>query len=158
GIARIRLVAFTALSTILILTGAVVHPHPAVAATYYVATNGNDSNPGTISSPYRTIIKGLSVMRAGDTLYIRVGVYADAPGASNALTTGTSCAGAPIVRSYPGETAELKSFGWNAVNKQYIILDGLVLNGSTGEGLYIQNGSGYLRATNCEIKNAATQG
>lgn len=43
--------------------------------TRYVATNGNDSNPGTIAQPFLTWQKGISVTDAGDTLYIRGGVY-----------------------------------------------------------------------------------
>ena len=42
---------------------------------YYVSTSGNDSNQGTISSPFRTIQKAASVMTAGDTCYIREGTY-----------------------------------------------------------------------------------
>ena len=30
----------------------------AQAATYYVATTGSDSNPGTLQQPFRTIVKG----------------------------------------------------------------------------------------------------
>jgi hypothetical protein len=28
---------------------------PTFAATWYVATNGNDNNPGTLSSPFKTL-------------------------------------------------------------------------------------------------------
>lgn len=42
---------------------------------YFVATNGNDSNPGTITQPFATWEKGGSVLTAGDTLYIRGGTY-----------------------------------------------------------------------------------
>jgi hypothetical protein len=66
----------------------------ASAATYYVATNGSDSNSGTISQPFRTIGKGTSNLKSGDTLYIRGGTYNeiilgyDVPaGASGAPTT-----------------------------------------------------------------------
>ncbi|HOZ84338.1 MAG TPA: right-handed parallel beta-helix repeat-containing protein [Niabella sp.] len=45
------------------------------AATYYVATNGSDTNPGTISEPFATINKVQSVIAAGDTAYFRGGTY-----------------------------------------------------------------------------------
>lgn len=45
------------------------------AATYYVATNGNNSNPGTSSSPWRTVAYAASKMIAGDTTYVRGGTY-----------------------------------------------------------------------------------
>src|SRR5262249_45232346 len=62
--------AFT-LSVTLALTTAITP----TGNTYYVATNGNDSNPGTISQPFRTIKKGIGILNAGDTLYIRSGTY-----------------------------------------------------------------------------------
>ncbi|HYG23775.1 MAG TPA: autotransporter-associated beta strand repeat-containing protein [Verrucomicrobiae bacterium] len=49
---------------------------PAQGASYYVdATNGSDSNPGTISAPYQTLFRGTLLLSPGDTLYIRGGVY-----------------------------------------------------------------------------------
>ena len=40
---------------------------------YYVATWGNDTNPGTIEEPWRTIQRAADVMTAGDTVYIMGG-------------------------------------------------------------------------------------
>jgi parallel beta-helix repeat protein len=45
------------------------------AATYYVATNGSDSNPGTLDKPFKTIARGSKALSSGDTLYIRAGTY-----------------------------------------------------------------------------------
>lgn len=47
----------------------------AKAATHYVATNGSDTNQGTIDQPFRTIKKGTAALNSGDTLYIRGGTY-----------------------------------------------------------------------------------
>lgn len=46
-----------------------------LAATFYVSTTGNDSGDGSISSPFATFDKAVSVMSAGDTCIIREGVY-----------------------------------------------------------------------------------
>ena len=44
--------------------------------TYYVATNGSDANNGTsITSPFATFAKAVSVVQPGDTVLIRAGVY-----------------------------------------------------------------------------------
>ena len=44
--------------------------------TYYVSKSGNDSNNGTsLSTPFLTIGKAISVISAGDKIYIRHGVY-----------------------------------------------------------------------------------
>ena len=45
------------------------------AATYYVAIDGNDSNPGTLTQPFLTIQKAAHVMVAGDRAMIRQGTY-----------------------------------------------------------------------------------
>lgn len=53
---------------------------PTVAAhstTYYVATNGNNGNPGTSSQPWRTVAYAVSKIGAGDTAYIRGGMYTE---------------------------------------------------------------------------------
>jgi hypothetical protein len=68
------------------------------SATFYVATDGNDSNPGTIGQPWAKWQKGFNALRAGDTLYIRGGTYTSLLGAYSgnyygvraARTRGTS--------------------------------------------------------------------
>ena len=42
---------------------------------YYVATSGSDTNPGTFLEPFATTQKAADVMSAGDTCYIRKGMY-----------------------------------------------------------------------------------
>ncbi|HEY3446513.1 MAG TPA: DUF4082 domain-containing protein [Myxococcales bacterium] len=42
---------------------------------YYVATTGNDANPGTLAQPWRTIQKAMNSAVAGDTVNIRGGTY-----------------------------------------------------------------------------------
>ncbi|GAB62034.1 hypothetical protein KSU1_C0438 [Candidatus Jettenia caeni] len=46
-----------------------------LADTYYVATNGNDSNSGSLSNPWKTIEKSIEKLQPGDTLYLRSGTY-----------------------------------------------------------------------------------
>jgi parallel beta-helix repeat protein len=43
--------------------------------TYYVATTGNDTNPGTLERPWQKIGKAASTMVAGDSVLVRGGVY-----------------------------------------------------------------------------------
>src|SRR6476660_9411440 len=105
------------------------------AATYYVATTGNDSNPGTANQPFRTIVRGVKVLRAGDRLYIRSGTYGEHID-SNALTipTGTSWSDAPIISGYPGERVILAPGSAQIINLphayiQYVSFENLVLDG-----------------------------
>lgn len=72
---------------------------PAVAATYYVAKSGNDSNPGTLASPFLTIQHAASLMVAGDTCYIRQGTYRE-----EVVPANSGASGAPITfTNYPNE-------------------------------------------------------
>jgi hypothetical protein len=65
----------------------------AQAATYYVATTGNDSAAGTEEAlPFRTIQKAANLMRAGDTCLIRAGTYRETITPAN-----SGEAGAPII-------------------------------------------------------------
>lgn len=78
------------------------------ATDYYVATTGDDANPGTMDSPFATLQKGANIAVAGDTVYIRGGTYA-------ITTPATSGAGIQFTKSgtaddkrirywaYPGE-------------------------------------------------------
>src|SRR5262245_21244695 len=48
---------------------------PAMAATWYVATGGNDNNPGTQGQPFRTIQRGIDASSHGDTVLVGNGKY-----------------------------------------------------------------------------------
>jgi parallel beta-helix repeat protein len=71
------------------------------AATYYVATSGNDANPGTIAAPFKTVSKAALVVVPGDVVNVRGGVYYE-----RVRIPSKGTASARIVfQSYPGETA-----------------------------------------------------
>lgn len=42
---------------------------------YFISPSGSDSNPGTKSAPFKTLMKAQSAASAGDIVYIRGGVY-----------------------------------------------------------------------------------
>lgn len=48
---------------------------PNTAITYYVAIDGDDTNPGSRERPFRTISQSLTVVKAGETVAIRGGTY-----------------------------------------------------------------------------------
>ncbi len=45
------------------------------AEIYYVASNGNDSRPGTITAPWRTFVHAVSILKPDDTLFVMDGAY-----------------------------------------------------------------------------------
>ena len=44
---------------------------PPSGSTLYVATNGNDSNPGTLAQPLRTVQRAVDLAQPGYTIFIR---------------------------------------------------------------------------------------
>jgi len=51
----------------------------AAAATYCVAPNGDDSQPGTEAQPWQTLRKAAAAVQPGDTVRIKAGQYAAGP-------------------------------------------------------------------------------
>jgi MYXO-CTERM domain-containing protein len=79
----------------------------ALAAEYYVAPTGSDSNPGTQASPWGTVQKAASTAAAGDTVWFRGGTYAiTTPSGSNGIEfskSGTSDTNRIKYWAYAGE-------------------------------------------------------
>src|SRR5687768_17124066 len=71
------------------------------AATYYVATNGSDSANGSLTSPFRTLSKAVGLLRAGDVVNVRGGLYKE----TVQITVKGTADSRIVIRSYEGETA-----------------------------------------------------
>ncbi len=54
---------------------------------YYVSTDGSDTNPGTSNSPWKTITHAVNNLKAGDSLFIRGGVYQEVVNVTNSGTS-----------------------------------------------------------------------
>jgi len=142
---------------------------PAADNIYYVSTTGSDTNSGAHGQPFRTINKGVKVLKPGDTLYIRAGTYAEA--LLNVIPSGTSWHSPVTVAAYPGEEVTIRPGSGEDVikfqdnNPAYIIVDGLILDaaGTTAAAVFITTANApptvphHIRLKNCEIKNAREQ-
>lgn len=70
--------------------------------TYYLSPTGLDSNPGTINQPFLTLKKSWTVIMAGDTIYLRGGLYQYET--TQFLTGKNGTSTNPIkIWAYPGE-------------------------------------------------------
>ena len=140
-----------ALITFALVIAGVLIPGTAAAASYYTATSGSDSNPGTITQPFRTITKGLSVMVAGDTLYVRGGTYPGITSDTTALPSGTSWSNPITIAAYSSEVVHI-SGGINTANptNRYIIFNGLTVHNQ----VRIASGANHIRHINCDISGA----
>lgn len=113
----------------------------AAGSTYYVSPSGSDSNPGTLSSPWKTIGKAAYYAKAGDTVYLRGGTYSEVVSIAN---SGTSSS--PITfTAYPSETPILDGKGsipgsgsyLIMVHGDYVNISGIEVANSNYGGIYI---------------------
>ena len=86
---------------IILILGTFFAVCPAKGSIYFVDPNGNDSNSGTIGSPFKTIPQAVSVVAAGDTIYVRGGthIYTTTITISKSGTAGAKY----YMFAYPGE-------------------------------------------------------
>lgn len=104
---------------------------------YYVATNGNDSNPGTLALPFLTIQKAANVAVAGDVVIVRDGTY-------------TSSSSPLVTLSHSGTASNYITF--QAENKWGAVLSGN--NNSIDNSFYFDNAS-YIKIVDFEFKEFA---
>jgi len=144
-----------------------------LAETYYAAANGDDGNPGTRGEPFRTIDKGASALYAGDTLYVRAGLYAEA--LNNYYSTfrsGSSWDSAITIAGYPGETVTMRpdsgaSEVLRLMGVYYLIFENIVMDGIHTDGNVVKitymgsdpaNTARHIRIKNCELMNSTGMG
>ena len=131
-------------------------------SVYYVATDGDDLNPGTEIQPFRTIKRGISVLEPGDTLYVKSGTYTEE--AIRTYPSGTSWDNPITIMAYPGSTVTLKPDSGSDVLRfircHYIIIDQFVLDGSNVDrnGIKITTEAHHIRIQNSEVMGAPRQG
>lgn len=99
------------------------------ATTYYVATNGSNNNPGTLSQPFASWNYGFNKLKAGDILYIRGGTYSNVLGANGANAFGVKVDGLSGTSS--------SHITVSAYNGEIPILDGSSCTLTTGSNVGI---------------------
>ncbi|HEX8613694.1 MAG TPA: DUF1565 domain-containing protein [Telluria sp.] len=118
---------------------------PSTTYKFYVAPNGNDSNAGTASAPFKTIARAARATKGSTTVFVAPGTYA---GGIKTTVSGTASAriyfvsttkwGAKIVVS--GSSGKT---GWDN-RGNYVDIVGFEVNGKGGKwtgGIY--NGGSY---------------
>ncbi|MEY4488626.1 MAG: hypothetical protein RIQ79_1134 [Verrucomicrobiota bacterium] len=78
---------------------------PPTDGDLYVSPTGEDTNPGTLSLPFKTVQRAIEIATSGDTIYLRGGTY---PNSQTITIAKSGTALAPIkLWAYPGETPVL---------------------------------------------------
>jgi hypothetical protein len=144
-----RTTLLSLLVTGLLLSGC-TRPWHAEADTYYVAPNGSDSNPCAQAHPCQTIAKGASMLKPGDTLYLRGGTYSDNIGypTTHPFPSGTSWDQPITIAAAPGETPILRAPGKGITflkGEHYITVDGITVQQS---GFFVNCDVHHIRLQN----------
>jgi hypothetical protein len=121
------------------------------ATTYYVATTGSDSNPGTQAQPFKTISKGIATAASGDTLLVADGTYNEHDldfGTKNlVLQSQSNHPAACILDCQQLGAGILIQGGQTATISGLTIQNGLTPNNHTAGGVYVSFSNASV--TNC---------
>ncbi|WP_434041135.1 MULTISPECIES: LamG-like jellyroll fold domain-containing protein [Sorangium] len=102
--------------------------------TYHVATNGLDTNPGTLDKPFATLAKAGQVADIGDTVYVRGGTYYTSSANPVRLDNVGTKEEHIVFQPYPGES--------------------VVIDGSTAGGSVLQIRGEFYDILGFEIRDA----
>ena len=139
---------------------------------YYVSTSGDDSNPGTLSEPFRHLSKGAAAAKAGDTVIVMDGTYDNegkiAPNSAVILTaSGTS--GSPItfktqnrgkaildsMNTAKGDTCDGAKAYINLLHSHHIVIEGFVFQRGCSEAIHSDDDAHDILIKWNEFKNIA---
>lgn len=134
----------------------------AAAVTYYVAPNGKDVlSPGTADNPLLTIQRAVNLMKAGDTVIVRAGVYAERVTLKKSGTEGSPI----VIRSEtPGgaiiEGAGLDIGKWGGLvtidGAEYLTLSGFEIRDSPAWNIFVTGEAAHLRLENLNVHDAGS--
>jgi len=124
------------------------------AADYYVATNGNDNNNGSISAPWVTIQKAADTVSAGDTVNVRAGTYNERV----TLTTSGTSGNYITFQPYTGETVHImggtgQGYKFVGYGLSYIKIIGFKIHDFEGSGIGFFGGGSHIEIRDNEIYN-----
>ena len=137
-------------------------------ATFYVSPTGNNANAGTLTAPFLTINKGVSVCVAGDTLLVRASTYVESLQYFSGFTNlgGSTWSNTVRIAAYPGSgtveavwmkpstsAEQVLRFG---LSQKYFEFDGINLDGANVkyDVVKIDWGGAPNYAHHIRIKNA----
>ena len=127
-------------------------PAPGPGRTFHVAPGGSDAGPGTAVAPWATLRQAAATLEAGDTVYVRGGVYS---GGVAPLRSGSDHRYISF-RAAPGETPVVSGaagHGFDLSQKGWIRIEGFRVSGNAGSGIHL----GAL-AHDIEILDCALEG
>jgi len=138
--------------------------------TYYVATNGNDSWPGSSSQPWLTLQKAATTVIAGDTVIVRNGTYAgwhvygnkgtsSAPITFMAENVGGVTLNAKCSAAAQNAIIEIEG-GSASTTSEYWVVNGFVVDGGSKKRLMTVDSRWVNHCTfqNLTVRNSTSRG
>jgi hypothetical protein len=128
-----------------------------IGSNYFVASNGNDENPGTEQSPWRSITKAANIMVAGDIVYVKQGIYNEKVIVQNSGSSGKYITFA----AFPGDIVTIDGAGislpnWyglvNILGKNYINISGFKVINSEFSGIFVSKDDNRTPPSNIIIE------
>ncbi|MFT3784393.1 MAG: hypothetical protein QM790_20475 [Nibricoccus sp.] len=147
----------------------------ASAATWYVATNGSDSNAGTLSAPFKSITKAQSAASSGDSVLIRGGTYSSFTIAASDSTynyvhvlnkaniTYGAYNGETVTFNFSGISTSLRVCGFR-ITASGIVLNSLIVTGTPvgsqkqSENFRIDGSAASATFNKCVARDSAANG
>ncbi|HRN85838.1 MAG TPA: hypothetical protein PKU78_01415 [Candidatus Dojkabacteria bacterium] len=144
------------------------------ATIYYLSPNGSDSNPGTTSSPWKTLVKADASASPGDTVVLKDGVYSGyitlrksnvtwrAENKHKAIIDGGFAPGMlnnnwnNIVSVWNTKCSNKGMFAALLAirDADHVTIDGLFIRNSCGRGIGVSTSTTSATANNITIKNS----
>jgi len=144
---------------------------PVHATTYYVATDGSDSNPGTESEPWATLQHAVDTISAGDTILVKSGTYdgcrIESSGSSGSIKTLKVDTGASVLLNAPSASCkhngvlEIENY---SASVSYWEIDGFEVDGVNGSYRPIDcrntasQMNSHITVKNCEVHDGYSTG
>ena len=142
---------------------------------YYVSTSGDDGNPGTLQAPWRTIQKAADTLVAGETVFVREGLYEEFV---QIRQSGSAQEGYITFQAFPGERPVLEGKNITPTSSQntlllirgasYVAVQGFEVRGFTTDsrsdyisGMKVRGGGSHILIADNHIhsiSNYATNG
>ena len=120
-----------------------------IACSLYVAADGDDGNPGSEASPWRTLQYAADTAEAGSTVCLRQGTYQE----GDTITfTRSGDAGAPITfAAAPGETVTLEGSLYVNEGVSHLNIMGLIVQGFHYWGVSLQGNNEHIVFSGLEV-------
>ncbi len=118
---------------------------------FWIATTGNDSGPGSMTQPWRTVGKAAATLAAGQTACVQPGEYRESPRISRAGTVGKPIA---IIGANTNRSAKLVGELQMTSTARYVRLGNLDLRNSGGGEAITLLGARNVELINIEVRDS----